>query len=179
MARDEIAARIAGLTEDLANAMRYRLIEHRSRLAELESSRAFDEVEMAIHATAQRFDEAAHRMELALGAAFKARRADLAAVMLRLREADIRRAMTGQRGRLEVLSERLESFARATINNQREKFSVAVAKLESLSPLAVLGRGYAIAFDSEGRVIKRATDVGAGSRIRVRVAEGEIECEKI
>jgi exodeoxyribonuclease VII large subunit len=56
--------------------------------------------------------------------------------------------------------------------------SIAAGKLNSLSPLAVLGRGYAIAFDADGRVIKRASDVAAGDRLRVRVNEGDIDCIK-
>jgi len=51
-------------------------------------------------------------------------------------------------------------------------------KLESLSPLGVLARGYAIAFDKQGRVIKHASDVGSGERVRVRVSEGEMDCTK-
>ena len=55
---------------------------------------------------------------------------------------------------------------------------LAAGKLNSLSPLAVLGRGYAIAFDGHGKVIKRAADVASGDRLRVRVNEGDIDCIK-
>jgi exodeoxyribonuclease VII large subunit len=64
------------------------------------------------------------------------------------------------------------------IDGQRERFAVASGKLHSLSPLAVLGRGYAIAFDAEGRIIKRAADVAAGERVRLRLADGEMDCTK-
>jgi exodeoxyribonuclease VII large subunit len=59
-----------------------------------------------------------------------------------------------------------------------ERVSLAAGKLESLSPLGVLARGYAIAFDKQGRVIKRASDVSSGERVRVRVSEGEMDCTK-
>jgi exodeoxyribonuclease VII large subunit len=49
--------------------------------------------------------------------------------------------------------------------------------LESLSPLAVLGRGYAIAFNEMGAIVKRAADVAEGDRLRVRVDDGEIGCK--
>ena len=179
MARDELSARIAGLMEDMTNAVRYRLIELRSRASELESSRAFDEVAMGILTVRQQMDEAVYLMESAARLRIKTERADLASMMIRLREADIRRALAEQRGKLGVAVTRLQSSTRTMVDRHSEKFSVAVGKLESLSPLAVLARGYAIAFDKSGRIIKRAAEVNKGERIRVRVADGEMECEKI
>jgi exodeoxyribonuclease VII large subunit len=41
-----------------------------------------------------------------------------------------------------------------------------------MSPLAVLGRGYAIATTDDGRAIRDAAEVAAGERVRVRVASG-------
>jgi exonuclease VII large subunit len=42
----------------------------------------------------------------------------------------------------------------------------------------VLARGYAIAFDSEGRVLKRADDVNSGELVRVRLSKEEMDCTK-
>ncbi|HEX8090539.1 MAG TPA: exodeoxyribonuclease VII large subunit, partial [Blastocatellia bacterium] len=75
MARDEISSRVAGLTQDLAAALRYRLLELRGQLSELETSRAFDEVRLRIQGAAQRFDEAMYSMESALRRGIKRRRA--------------------------------------------------------------------------------------------------------
>jgi exodeoxyribonuclease VII large subunit len=86
--------------------------------------------------------------------------------------------MAERRGRLGLLTARLEAGVRAVTGPARESFARRAVKLESLSPLAVLGRGYSIAFDSQGRVIVRAEEVAAGDRVRVRVAEGEMDCTK-
>ncbi len=64
------------------------------------------------------------------------------------------------------------------LDSGSERVSLAAGKLESLSPLGVLARGYAIAFDKQGRVIKRPSDVSSGERVRVRVSEGEMDCTK-
>jgi exodeoxyribonuclease VII large subunit len=178
MARDEVSSRVAGLTEDLAAALRYRLLELRGQLSELETSRAFDEVRLRIQGTTQMFDEVMYSMESALRRGIKRRRAKHSEALLRLRDTDIRREMVERRGRLGVLSARLESLARAAVARDREGVSVAVGKLDSLSPLAVLARGYAIAFDEGGAVIKRAADVGPGGRVRVRLADGELDCTR-
>jgi exodeoxyribonuclease VII large subunit len=48
-------------------------------------------------------------------------------------------------------------------------------KLDSLSPLAVLSRGYALVWDENGRLVRRPEDVSPGDALRIRVAGGELE----
>ena len=177
-ARDEMCARISGLAEDIRKAVRYRLLTLRRTLSELESSRAFPRVQSRISGFAQRVDDAGYALEWSLGAALKARRASYSALALRLSQADLRRRFVEQRGLLAEFAGRLQANARMVLDERSERVSLAAGKLDSLSPLAVLGRGYAIAFDSQGRVIKRDVDVGSGDRVRVRVSEGEIDCTK-
>ena len=177
-ARDEMCARIAGLSEDARKAVRYQLLALHSRLSDLESSRAFDQVGSKIRGFAQRVDDAGYSMESALGAALKSRRARHAALALRLSASDLRRRVVERRGKLAESIGRLQASTRAALDRGSERVSLAAGKLESLSPLSVLGRGYAIAFDSQGRVIKRAAEVRSGERVRVRVSEGELDCTK-
>jgi len=47
--------------------------------------------------------------------------------------------------------------------------------LQSLSPLAILDRGYALVFDSEGKLLKDADAAKIGDGISVRLARGRIE----
>ncbi|HTG16527.1 MAG TPA: exodeoxyribonuclease VII large subunit, partial [Blastocatellia bacterium] len=110
--------------------------------------------------------------------AIKTRRATLSDLALRLSRADLRRAMIETRGRLHSLTARLGASVGAAVDHRAERMSIAAGKLASLSPLAVLARGYAIAFDARGRVIKRAVDVNSGDRVNVRVSEGDFTCVK-
>lgn len=176
MASDEIVEQIDRLQSNMIDSLRYRLLEMRSQVRELESSRCFDEVANRIHILNQRVDGAAYSIESSIKESIKLGRASHEKVALRLRDADIRRQLIAARGALALLRARLESSTQARIDKENEKFSIAAGKLDSLSPLAVLGRGYAVAFDSRGRIIKRARDVSKSDRIRVRVAEGEIDC---
>lgn len=177
-ARDEMCARVAGLAEDARKAIRYRLLALRGRLADMESRRAFDQVESRIRGFSQRVDDADYSMESALEAALKARRGRHTALALRLSETDLRRTMVAHRSRLVDLSRKLQGGARSMIDRQNERISLAAGKLDSLSPLGVLARGYAIAFDSKGRVIKRAADVSAGDKVRVKVSDGDMDCTR-
>jgi len=176
--RDEMCARIAGLAEDITRALQYRLLALRGALSQLESSRAFDQVRSRIRDYAQKFDEAGYSMESAVGAALKDHRARHGALALRLSETDLRSRVIERRGRLSELRQRLQTIARATVARGSERVSLAAGKLDSLSPLGVLGRGYAVAVDSSGQVIKRADDVTSGERVLVRVSQGEMDCTK-
>ena len=177
-AHDEISARIGGLQQDLSRALRYRVLALRSRVSELESSRAFDSVQMKIRNTSQRLDEAAHSLESSLRGTIKTRRAGLGDMVLRLSAADLRRVLVGRRAALSSLSGRLTTKARTTLEQGKERLAVGSAKLTSLSPLAVLARGYAIAFDEQGGVIKRANEVRSGDRISVKVSDGSFSAVK-
>ena len=59
---------------------------------------------------------------------------------------------------------------------QRRQLAVAAGKLDMLSPLAVIGRGYAMVKDETGNLISRAAMVGAGQKLALRFEDGEIGC---
>ena len=62
------------------------------------------------------------------------------------------------------------------LERRGERLSRAAAKLEALSPLAILARGYAVAMREGGRApLLSASEVRPGERIRVRLHEGEIK----
>jgi len=56
------------------------------------------------------------------------------------------------------------------------RLAAVSARLDALSPLAVLSRGYAIVYrEPEGVIVRRSREVSRGDALRLRVAEGEIE----
>lgn len=77
---------------------------------------------------------------------------------------------------LDYMTRRLGQNIKAVINDKKTSLALNASRLDSLSPLATLSRGYAIALDSRGTVIKTAGDVQAGEDIEVVVSEGRIQC---
>ncbi|HZL06262.1 MAG TPA: exodeoxyribonuclease VII large subunit, partial [Coriobacteriia bacterium] len=54
---------------------------------------------------------------------------------------------------------------------------LAAARLEELSPLKILARGYAVCYDEVGReVVRSAQDVAVGDQVRVKLASGALGC---
>ena len=76
---------------------------------------------------------------------------------------------------LDALRERLCSAAERQTADKRKKQVALAASLDALSPLKVLGRGYAIA-QKDGRALRRAEDMKPGDEIEVTLAEGALGC---
>jgi len=74
-------------------------------------------------------------------------------------------------------AERLISAMQRKMYKSRERYAASAAALDAMSPLKVLGRGYAIAQSADGTVIKQASDVSSGDRIKVRFQKDEINCD--
>jgi exodeoxyribonuclease VII large subunit len=174
----DLNERVRRLAGDLVRSIGYKLNASRNLLDELERSRGFEAVRARIDKTSQRLDDALGAIERVFNRRLKSSRSNLDRLSSRLSEADLARALSARRNALYGLNARLQSSLRERLRSGGEQVSIAAGKLNSLSPLAVLGRGYAIAFDARGRVIKRAADVGRGDRLRVRVDEGDIDCIK-
>jgi exodeoxyribonuclease VII large subunit len=87
-------------------------------------------------------------------------------------------------GRLERDSDRIGRMREALLRDGprivgpgEERLALARARLEDLSPMAVLNRGYAVCYDAEGkRVLRSPAGVAAGDRVRVRLEHGGLGC---
>ena len=77
--------------------------------------------------------------------------------------------------RLQQLQEALERAARGAVSEKRHAFSLQAEKLQALSPLAVLGRGYSIA-EKEGALLKSVKEVLPGDTIRAHLRDGYMDC---
>lgn len=80
---------------------------------------------------------------------------------------------------LDHVVHRLAAAERDCVAGENRRFAAAAAALDALSPLKVLARGYAVAQNGEGTVLKSAADVAAGEHIRVRLAQGSLQCDVV
>jgi len=83
--------------------------------------------------------------------------------------------LAARRARLATLARALERDGAHAIALRRERLAALAARLDALSPLAVLGRGYAIAHAADGRVLRSAREVAPGDALTVRLGEGEVD----
>jgi len=95
----------------------------------------------------------------------------------RLDARDIRRVTADWRLRLTRMDARLRQTGLSHVQGAHSHTRELAARLHALSPLAVLGRGYAVCWnDARTSIIRSASSVSPGDTVRVTVAEGELRC---
>ncbi len=77
---------------------------------------------------------------------------------------------------LDLLAERIIHQSQQTVNLEKERFLTILGKLDSLSPLATLGRGYSVIQKPDGTFVKRADQVTVGETLKVTLASGKLDC---
>lgn len=81
-----------------------------------------------------------------------------------------------KRSELDFVRGRLVAAADKVNAQNRHKFVALASALDAMSPLKVLSRGYAIANDADGRLIKSVNDVDVGDEVKLSVFDGDIRC---
>ena len=80
---------------------------------------------------------------------------------------------------LDHVVHRLYAAGKSCVEGESRRFAAAAAALDALSPLKVLARGYAVAQNGDGTILKNAADAAVGERIRVRLAQGSLQCNVV
>ena len=172
--RQEIEDQAAALHQRLARAVRYRLLMGRQALTELAQHGAFARMMEAIHQRQQKLDDLTHRLELAQRLLLQQAHRRWETVSAAVRHYDLRLMLAGMRRELETGTAALASAMRNVLLQHRVRSDRLETALQSLSPLAVLERGYALVFDAQGKLLKDARRVKVGEEISARLNHGEI-----
>jgi len=172
--RQEIEDHAAALHERLSRAMRYRLLIARQGLTELAQHGAFGRMMALIRQRQQSLDDLTHRMELAERNLLQRLHRQWEIASAAIRHRDLRLVLSGMRKQVESSTAALTAVMRNVLLQHRVRSERLQTALESLSPLAILERGYALVFDSEGNLLKNAQRVKVGEQISARLAHGQI-----
>jgi len=172
--RQEIEEQAAALHERLARAMRYRLLMGRQALTELAQHGTFARMMEVIRQRQQKLDDLAHRMELAQRLVLEQSRRRWENVSAAIRHYDLRLVLSGMRKELDSRTMALVAVTRNVLLQHRVRSERLQTALESLSPLAILDRGYALVFDGEGKLLKGVASVNPGDNISARLAHGQL-----
>lgn len=171
-AQHKIAERVTELARRLDRAARFQLLQKRQQFSRVPLSRTEGRITAITHKMAQRLDELAFRAEAALRALIRLHsdRANyLSAAVLRF---DPRQHLAQSRVRLGDLRARIDRAVERRMDGSRSRLAAADARLRTLSPLAVLERGYALVIDEQGGVVRSAAQLTAGDRVTTRLAAG-------
>ena len=155
--------------------MRLRLTRVRARVEAVTSHRVFTAERGRVRNYAQRVDDLLRRSETAAANRLSRARDSLRRLRERLEAFRLDRQLEARRERLTPSEERLRSLFRRRLETRRTALASLSGKLDSLSPLSVLARGYSLVWDDSGqRLLRRADDAAVGDALRIRLHEGAL-----
>jgi exodeoxyribonuclease VII large subunit len=172
-----LAENLGHLRHRLAQATRYRLSVARRQLNDLAQHGAFVRMQEVIARRGQRLDELVYRMGATHQKLLNEFRRRLEIAAARVRAFDFRRSLTMTRKELEAGNEALARSMQSLIAAHKARLNQAAATLQALSPLQILDRGYALVFDSNGALVKDASQLAAGDEVSARVAKGSFTAQ--
>jgi exodeoxyribonuclease VII large subunit len=177
-AKEEFGARIDRLQGRLTAAMRSDLQRRRNILHMLTSRRGLAGWHVRVAMQGRHVSELTHALRQSATTFIARRLREHQGRVSRLENSDVRRRLAAMRGRLGAADSRLHGMAGRVHERARARFTALTGRLETLSPLAVLARGYAVCWNEDRTaIIRQASAVTTGDRVRVTLHEGELDCE--
>ena len=125
----------------------------------------------------QKFLNITNHTHLLLGRKIERARAVVADLASRRSLTDPEGLLSERRMFLTYLSDKIGTLTESKLLLLRSRFTENAGKLEAMSPLAILGRGYAVATDSAGSALRSVVDLGTGDAVNVRLSDGTVEAQ--
>lgn len=177
-AKEEFRGRIDRLADRARAALRSRVQRRSQRVHVLTARSALSGVPGRVAMRGRHASELSHTLTRGIRQRLASAERRLVLLRRRLDTFDLGRRLASIRTRMVAADGRLDAAMIKRQHHAHLQWRDHIARLEALSPLAVLGRGYAVAWNAERtRVLRDARDVAPGDRVRVTLAQGELECD--
>ena len=176
--KDEIANRISRAQTQLIGALRSGLQRRLAEVRNLERRPGLTGWPARLTLRGRQAGELSHLLARSVRTTVVNQERRVHTLRLRLEALDLRRRFAVIRTRLVSARERLVHTTQATRRSREGLLRTIASRLDTLSPLAVLSRGYAVCWAADDRAIVRdSTTVSPGQEVRVTLHRGELECE--
>lgn len=163
---------VAVLTRRLRASVGRSLVTRKDRYTWLSRRLALLHPGVELRQKAQQLDELEQRLLRSVRGDIGERRATLMQLAAHLRQHSPALRVAAARGRLHVAQSTIGAALRRRLQTLHNRVALAAGKLDTVSPLATLQRGYAIVTDDAGNVITDAQTVRPGATIQARIARG-------
>ena len=176
--KDEFCQRIDRLHERLHAAALGRVTRLSRLVHQTDARPAFGGFRARLAMRSRHTSEIAHALSRALAAAVAGRARRLRALRVQLDTFDVGRRLGVIRTRLTGVDGRLLAAIVDREHRADGRLRECAGRLDTLSPLAVLARGYAVCWTADRTsIVRDAAQVDAGDRIAVTLAKGQLDCK--
>ena len=173
--KEELASRVEFLRHRLLQRMHRTLAEAGGELESL--GRALRDPTMLLGHLAQRVDDLSARLDRSIAGSIKYRIIAIEALKNNLRLRNPSLAVERTRELVSALNSRSEISLRRHLDRSREVAAVLMARLETLSPLGTLARGYSIALKLPNRsVVRASSQLNPNDSLELRLHKGRALC---
>src|SRR5262252_7918010 len=155
----EICARLDQLSNNLQRLVRYRVMEARARVHEQALSHAFAEVRGRLRDAGMRTTRSTHELQTLMTLAYETARRRADSLINQISPAQLRGHLATAQARFDSAYAGCNDATHELIATARQRLGLAAASLDALSPLSVLQRGYAIAQNENGHLLRDANSV--------------------
>lgn len=172
---DNLEAFIRQRTLDMFQLMNYKILQSKTDLQELVFSPVFTEFPQRIRDWNYEIEDLQERLTDALSEKLNTRKKSLENIFNRLSPIKLASKLNEKKTRLAVLSQRNSSAIKNQIDSKDEKLKIKMASLDALSPLAVLSRGFSIAENAKGEILRDAKKIKTGDEVKILLADGKLK----
>jgi exodeoxyribonuclease VII large subunit len=185
-AQHRIEERVGSLEARVHRGARYQLLHLRQRYQRLSADQVLHRLRDAVSRRQQRLDDLSYRMEAAVRRRLQAPGRSLVTLEARLQRQAPTVRLTSAQHRLAHASVALRRSANSLSLRRATRLNQLTARLEALSPLAVLNRGYALVYlqgeagvpgEAGETLLRSSTEVHPGQQIRARLASGSLQAQ--
>src|SRR4028119_1395714 len=156
--------------------MEYKILESRSRLQELRAAQIFAEIPASVREKRQTVETNLLRLETLFLDKTRQNQRRFDFLNAKLTPAILKTNAVRAESNLRALQQQLDAAIGLKIADSSEKFRLAASTLDALSPLAVLGRGFALAQKETGEILRDATQIETGENLNLKLARGSLKC---
>jgi exodeoxyribonuclease VII large subunit len=172
-----IEAFISQRTQDLVQAVNFKLLEARSEVQELALSPVFVEFPQKIKDWQYELEDSQNRLRDVFKQKIDDSLQRLETLTNRISPLKLAAKLNENQTRLALLKQRQVSAAKNVLDAKDEKLKVRMASLDALSPLAVLRRGFSITENEHGEILRDSRVAKPGDKLKIRLASGKLEAE--
>ncbi|QOR65421.1 exodeoxyribonuclease VII large subunit [Cytobacillus suaedae] len=175
----DLADRLLSRKTRLIRALKSTIGYEQERFNKLQNSYAFRHPKNLYVQKEQQLDRLYERLERAGTRNLERQQEKFDRLSVRLKHNHPEEQIKKANERFQQVKKILQKDMKQIVNHKQFMFASTLSKLEALSPLKIMDRGYSLVYDQQETLVKSVKGVKAGESLSVRLQDGKIDCKVV